>query len=632
MSFLQVWGVEFATDDLLSRAISDLRKALGDDPKAPAYIETIPTVGYRLIAPVRPRETTEQDSDQRAARSILALAMAAGAVVLLIAVVGTATLLRSGGAEPPAQPRPLLSAPGLEVTPEFSPDGRRIVYTWHGPDRERHDVFVTTVRAPGTPERVAEGPAFSPTWSPDGSRIAFVRHSLEPMECSIRVVDLSGGPTTELAPCSGMIEKLRWSPDGTWIVAAITPEPRAAAALFRVSLNGHGVTRLTTPPDSTAGDNFPAFSPDGRLLAFARWTRTGSAKLATLDLESGEVRCLGPDDANVYGVDWAPDGRSILFSGRWGSSHGIWRMPRVGGEPTWVAGGELPPYMLDVDPVSGALAYTAVVAERNIWRYAIERRSHALTDPIQLVASTRADYRPRLSPDGTQLAFVSDRTGIVELWLSDADGRDAAQLTTLGAHHIGPLQWSHDGSRIAFSAELDGNRDVYVLELATRSVASRTTHASGDQLPSWSADDRWIYFASERSGDWEIWRMPADSGAAIPVTRTGGYEAVEGPDGQLYLTRWEMHGLWRMPLGGGEAELVVDSLSYNPAGNWVLDDGGVIFAARATADVVINLVRYDFTSREARTLAVIGVDPWRTTGLDLSPDGRFLYFTQLDRS
>jgi Tol biopolymer transport system component len=627
---LQVWGVEFATDDLLSRAISDLRKALGDDPKAPAYIETIPTVGYRLIAPVGPREPGDEDAERRPSRSVVGFATVAGAALLLLSVAGAGTII-SRGAKPPPQPRPLLSAPGIEVTPEFSPDGQRIVYTWHGPDHAQHDLFVTTVGTPSTPERLAEGPAFSPTWSPDGARIAFVRHSMQSGECSIRVIELAGGPETELVECSGKVQKLRWSPDGMWLVAAITPERGAAAALFRISLNGQGITQLTTPPDSTAGDNFPAFSPDGRFLAFARWTRTESAKLVTLDIESEEVRCLGPDDADIHGVDWAPDGRGILFAARLGSRNGIWEMPRGGGEPQWVAGGELAPHMLDVNPVSGALAYTAIVRERNIWRYAVELDSHALTDPTQVVSSTRVDYRPRLSPDGDQLAFVSNRTGEFELWLSDADGNDAVQLTTLGAHRIGPLQWSHDGSRITFSAELSVNQDVHVLEVATRRVIRRTTHLAGDQLPSWSSDDRWIYFGSERSGDWEIWRMPADSGEAIPVTRSGGYGAVEGPDGQLYFTKWGVDGLWRMRPGESDAELVVDSMPYTPPGNWVLDDGGVIFAAQATAEMQMNIMRHDFASDETQTLAVIGVDPWRTTGLDLSSDGRHLYFTQLDR-
>ena len=353
----------------------------------------------------------------------------------------------------------------------------------------------------------------------------------------------------------------------------------------------------------------------------------------TLDLESEELRCLGPEDADIHGVDWAPDGRGILFAARLGSRNGIWEMPRAGGEPRWVGGGELAPHMLDVDPATGALAYTAIVRERNIWRYAVGGDAVALTDPTQIVNSTRTDYRPRLSPDGRQLAFVSNRTGDFELWLSDADGNDAVQLTTLDAHRIGPLQWSHDGSRIAFGAELGVNWEVHVLDVATRNVAQRTTDPAGDRLPSWSADDVWIYFGSDRSGAWEIWRMPADSGEAVPVTRTGGYGAVEGADGQLYFTKWDTDGLWRVRPweDGAQAELVIDSMRRIRPGNWVLDGGGVIFVAQATAEMKMNLVRHDFATGEEETLAILGVDPWNATGLDLSADGRYLYFTQLDR-
>lgn len=626
----QVWGVEYATDDLLSRAISDLRRALGDDPKAPRFIETIPTVGYRLVASTAPAAVSSEGPIRRPALSTRGIQAAAGSVILMVAALGAGTWLHDSGAAAPLRPRPLLSAPGIEVTPEFSPDGQRMVYTWHGPDRDQHDVFVTTVGQPGTPQRLAEGPAFTPTWSPDGNRVAFARHAMESGECSIHVVELAGGPTTELTRCMGVIEKLRWSPDGTWLVAAIAPGRGDATALFRISVAGGGMTQLTTPHDSTAGDNFPAFSPDGRLLAFARWTRSESAKLVVLDVGSGETRCLGPDDADIYGVDWAPDGRGILFAARWGLRYGIWEMPWTGGEPRWVMGGEGPAHMLDVDPASGALAYTAIVAERNIWRYALDGDTIAPAEPVQLVPSTRAEFAPRPSPDGSRLVFLSERTGEVEVWLSDADGREAVQLTTLRAHHIGPLRWSHDGSRIVFSAELDVNRDVYVLEVATRQVLRRTEHPAADQLPSWSMDDRWIYFASERGGAWDVWRMPADAGDPIAVTHGGGYEAVEGPDGGLYFTRWEQDGLWRS-VGGGEPELVADSVPYSPAGNWVLHEEGVIFAPRTGADVVTRLVRYDFGTGETRLLTMLGPDPWRRTGLALSADGRFLYCTKLDR-
>jgi Tol biopolymer transport system component len=83
-------------------------------------------------------------------------------------------------------------------------------------------------------------------------------------------------------------------------------------------------------------------------------------------------------------------------------------------------------------------------------------------------------------------------------------------------------------------------------------------------IPSWSHDCRWIYFASDRSGQYEVWKMPRDGGEAIQVTRTGGFVTFESPDGKyLYYTKFNPHSsvpLFRMPAGGGEEVQVVPGI------------------------------------------------------------------------
>ena len=115
---------------------------------------------------------------------------------------------------------------------------------------------------------------------------------------------------------------------------------------------------------------------------------------------------------------------------------------------------------------------------------------------------------PDISPDGTRIAFASNRTGPFEIWLADADGGNVRQLTDLRAICRHP-RWSPDGRRLAFvvrSALL--RTSVYVADAATGDTRRVTSGAALEQWPTWSADGQSIYFASTQGGDWHVWRVP----------------------------------------------------------------------------------------------------------------------------
>lgn len=85
-------------------------------------------------------------------------------------------------------------------------------------------------------------------------------------------------------------------------------------------------------------------------------------------------------------------------------------------------------------------------------------------------------------------------------------------------------------------------------------------------MPSWSGARRWIYFGSNRTGGFQVWKVPADGGAAIQVTKNGGFAAFEAPDGsRLYYAKYDGPGIWAVPIDGGEERRVHD---LPPTGYW----------------------------------------------------------------
>ena len=87
-----------------------------------------------------------------------------------------------------------------------------------------------------------------------------------------------------------------------------------------------------------------------------------------------------------------------------------------------------------------------------------------------------------------------------------------------------------------------------------------TTETFDDVAPSWSNDGRWIYFASNRTGRSEVWRVPADGRSAVQVTKQGGFAAFESPDGRFvyYAKGLNVSGLWRVASAAGEEVPVLE--------------------------------------------------------------------------
>ena len=119
-------------------------------------------------------------------------------------------------------------------------------------------------------------------------------------------------------------------------------------------------------------------------------------------------------------------------------------------------------------PVAGSrsrLIYVRRSADENLWRIDLPALgTPSRSAPVLFPASTtRTDYNAQFSPDGKRLAFQSNQTGRMEIWLSDADGANAQQLTCMGTGNTGTPRWSPDGQKIAFDSSAGGNYDVYVV-------------------------------------------------------------------------------------------------------------------------------------------------------------------------
>jgi dipeptidyl aminopeptidase/acylaminoacyl peptidase len=163
----------------------------------------------------------------------------------------------------------------------------------------------------------------------------------------------------------------------------------------------------------------------------------------------------------------------------------------------------------------------AMADGHSAWHVSLSSVGVASGPPAKLIASTRIEEEPQYSPDGKRIAFESDRSGVQGIWISDADGAHATELFARPGSTSASAHWSPDGQRIAFGSNMEGkNIDVYVIRASGGKPIRLTTDPAEDDAPSWSRDGNWIYFASQRTDQYEVWKVPAAGGEAVRVTQS----------------------------------------------------------------------------------------------------------------
>lgn len=522
---------------------------------------------------------------------------------------------------------PFSGLPGRENSPAFSPDGNQLVFSWDGGiEGANPDIYVKLIGT-GEPVRLTntETEEINPTFSPDGKSIAFVR--VFPNHNEIILIPALGGAERKIFE-KASYASISFSPDGKLLAAAELESANKRTGIFTINLQTAEKTQITKP-EMPFVDHTPRFSPDGKSIAFIRYFSSFRREIFVVSAAGGESRQITFDDAQIYGLGWNADSREMFITSfRAADQLNLWKIFISGKEkPQMISTGSRNLADLAISPNGKNIAFVEETNDENIWE--IESGE----PPKPLIRSTRSDHSQQFSFDGSQIVFVSDRTGNYEIWIADGDGKNQRQLTD--SHESkGSPRFSPDGESIVYDAQNGGIGDIYVVSVNSGVVRRLTDNGKNNSLPAWSVDGNSIFFISNRSGSDQIWKVPLNGNGAMQNTTKGAFEIFAAPDGKtvIYSKGGGKSGLWSVKTDGSDEKPLAELADAGVWRSWSVTPNGIYYTAFAT-QIPLHIKFYDFTSGQTREVSVVDKTPLQYySNLTVSTDGKRILYARQDQT
>ena len=632
------WSRRMVNDEVLSRTIADLRQALGDDARAPRYLETIPKVGYRLLAAVNwleasapVAETAVPEADDTPIVVAPPAAPSAGVPVRRpphlapgLAAFGLAALALAWLLRPQApidaaedwrarllNAQPLTSDPGWELAPRLAHAGDLVVYSEVAPDSETASIRLRS-RDGRIARTLTDGSAndLCPVFSPDDREVLWTRHRAG--ACELLRAPVLGGAPVRVADCApGVLSCPDWA--GDEVAYTAPPEvPEHGAGLARLRLADGRRESLTAPPQGHGNDTHPRIDGAGRIV----YTRgvEGDRSLR-LHEAAGNDRRIDFPASMLYGADFLTDGRILAATDGLGFRALVAIDPVSGkSELLGARGARYPDVAAD-----GTLVYEQAGYDANLWWFAPG------AVPERLTASSRYDAYPRLAPDGQQLVYQSNRDGAESIYLLDLASRNESRLPLDPTMRWAQPAWSPDGRELLLTRYAPAGVDLWRFVIGADAPQALMHAPAGAHDAQFDPDGMhaWCRVGDERLAT--LWRFRLD-GKAPPERMHDSVEHYQVDPQGLFLVEVGDARLHRCH--GQECSPLPIELAPGDRRNWAVAEGAVFYVAADNPGTTID--------RHALTDGAHGSTAWPHPGalsraIDVSRDGQHAVIAQTDK-
>ncbi len=553
--FDRIWADTFVEDGVLTQNIYTLRNALGTDENGKQFIENIARRGYRFGVPIRLVEKANgqtaipPDEKSRArfltpdspgadisrprppkSQSLPKLAIWLSGTILLLSVFaffGFRYLTFQPPASMPNVKFQKLTDTGDIFFPTISPDGNFVAYS------KLEKAFVKDLRTGA--ENLVDVPGVKGfgflQFSPDSNSLCFRDQVAIFVSADVLCSPNQGGKAELRA--RNVWGNFSFSPDGRLMafVRAHPNENRQVVTIKDLATGAEKEVMTRNTPQEFYLRAFPAWAADGRRIAVVTQESQSLFKAVVVDIESGREEEV--ETGTLKGIEqvaWLPGDNALVVSGRHAKNFQLWKIPHPAGE------------IIPITNDLGSHRFLSLSADRS-----------------KLVTM--------------QVVYYSNI-----FIVNPEDQDDQIQITSGTSKNDGffGIDWFSDGRIVYTSNEGPGNEwNLWSADPSDRSRRRLTENAGArNDWPAISADDRFIYFSSNRNGHFHIWRLDADGGNPVQITFGENEDHVfpqVSPDSAwLYFIKKQrkFSSVWRRSLADGSEEKITAEDKTTP-GNFL---------------------------------------------------------------
>jgi len=550
----EVWKGQVISDNAISRSISQLRKILSSCGSSAPTIETIPRVGYRLrlaedvindLGPIR----TSTNKGNNKSKKNKGFDLAGVKVILFIAFtlfIAYSYLVDKFSPEPALldyEQVILTHTPGIEKLAKFSPDNQMVSFVHSDKNTGEEFIFLHELST-NKVTKITQLPAtiLKYAWSPDSSQLIYSYwKDIHDRQCGINLIRFNDNKqvvsNNKILSCSDRsVVYLAWNEKADKIYLTARKSFDRPYAVYTYSFLSKRHTQLTLPPQSGnfRGDYFIAGNLDGSRIAVARYLGTSKLNLSIYDTSNDQILASHDMPSDFNSASWLGLQQSLLL----GSKNKLVKY-------NYLTNTLVDYYPIDknarghaVDINGRNILYIRSNIDTNLFSYQLD----TLTKIEKLVDDTSQEIMPSYANHSESLAYLSDRTGKLQIWLRDENGNNRNVSNSPASIGITPLKWSPSDQYILFQHE----DEIYTLDVQKQKVKRIIDSSHKAYVANWSNTGDAVFYSSEKSGEWQIWKYQFTTDTHTQITTAGGYSANQNTNGDLYVSKIHQAGIWKL--------------------------------------------------------------------------------------
>ncbi|MDX3772706.1 winged helix-turn-helix domain-containing protein [Chromatiaceae bacterium AAb-1] len=588
-----VWaGNGYVGEKALTNAIWQLRNVL-QQLSSDELIVTVRKKGYRLsVAPSYTGEPVVEQPEVPVAPPAVISAPAAVAkylavvfFMLLIAAAGYITyVLNADNSVAEAEVTTLTKGAGRAMFPALSPDERYLAFSWRKFE-SASDLYLIDLKDSSRPVKQLTFSADDesrPLWGKDNRHIYYSSKTAIYGECYIMKLDTVTLHSQKLAACnrhSTVYTDI--SPDGRFLVfnGSINKE---GASLYQLDLQNPEASAqpIACKINCQYRARDLAFSPDGKYLAVTRRANRLSEEIYLHNLLTGAETKLTQGEEDVLGLVWHPDGKRLLYSAL---RHGRRQGYVMNTDTKSTASLELDDFAWPTRISHDGYVYYHTSS--NVPQLGYLPLNKGVAGAVFPLTAAEARYEaPHYNKMQHALAYVSNESGYMEIWMADPYMENRRQLTRLYGMVKYP-QWSNSGRYIAFVGRFPGEEEdkLMLLEVKTGKLIQLKTGARWHGQLSWWYDDSAVIFSHSNN----LFSINVSNGEIQQLTVKGAVWGQMPAADKFYFSKGRNRGLWQLLPDGGEVQLLPGSV-FSSRTAWAVAEHGIYFLQQKPGQLLLS--------------------------------------------